>query len=178
MGQRSGLKCLRIVPTVPFRPRMTDPTPPATDPHSLLSLGFLAALLALGGLSLGTLTAPTRIITGLPDGPPFERVHAALWDRLRVETGALRLESALLGKDGEPDSALAAASLGAVLAAIRERPGDPRGRVSFRLARDSNCRHWPSVVRIHSDSRLLQPKSHFYTSRTFGVYTTEGMELL
>ena len=105
---------------------MTHPPAPATGGRSLPSFGFLLALLALGGLALGTLATPARIITGLPEDPPFERVRAELWNRLRVETGELRLQAALLGDRGEADSALAAASRASVLAAIGRGPGDPR----------------------------------------------------
>jgi tetratricopeptide (TPR) repeat protein len=106
--------------------------PVATARHRPLpSLRFLLALLVLAALAVMTLRSPPRIITGLPEGPLVERMRASLWNRLRVDTGDLRLQAALLGGEGEPDAALAIVAESTVLAAIGERPDDPRLRASL-----------------------------------------------
>jgi tetratricopeptide (TPR) repeat protein len=110
---------------------MTHPPIATSRVRPLPALGFLLALLALAALALSTLRPPPRIITGLPEGPLFERMRASLWNRLRVETGGLRLEAALLGDEGETDTALAIAAESTVLAAIGDRPDDPRLHASL-----------------------------------------------
>jgi tetratricopeptide (TPR) repeat protein len=105
---------------------MSNPPAAAARARPLPALGFLLALLALAALALSTLRTPPRIITGLPEGPRFERMRASLWNRFRVETGELRLRAALLGDEGETDAALAIAAEAPVLAALAHRPYDPR----------------------------------------------------
>ena len=104
-----------------------DPPPLApVRGRSLPALGFLLALLGLAALAFMTLCSRPRIITGLPEGPAALRMRASLANRLSVDTGGLRLQASLLGDAGDDDASLANAGEAAVLAAIQERPRDPR----------------------------------------------------
>ncbi|TMQ69126.1 MAG: hypothetical protein E6K81_15680 [Candidatus Eisenbacteria bacterium] len=106
-------------------PKAPPPTSPAPG-RPLPALGFLLALLGLAVVAFLTLRARPRIITGLPEGPAALQMRATLANRLSVDTGGLRLQASLLGDDGDDDARLANAAERAVLAAIRERPRDPR----------------------------------------------------
>ena len=93
-------------------PKAPPPTSPAPG-RPLPALGFLLALLGLAVVAFLTLRARPRIITGLPEGPAALQMRATL-------------ANSLLGDDGDDDARLANAAERAVLAAIRERPRDPR----------------------------------------------------
>jgi Flp pilus assembly protein TadD len=105
---------------------MSHPPVVAARARALPALGFLLALLALAALALSTLHTPPRIITGLPEGPRVARARAALGNQLRVETGELRFQAALLGDEGKPDASRAISAQASLIAAVAHKPYDPR----------------------------------------------------
>jgi tetratricopeptide (TPR) repeat protein len=103
------------------------PTPPSPAPgRPLPSLTFLLALLALAAIALAVLFRPPRIVTGLPEGPEVARVRALVRERLQVDAGGLRFQSALLDELGAPDVGLAIEAERLLSTACERSPGDPR----------------------------------------------------
>ena len=104
---------------------MSDPTPAAPG-RPLPALTFLLALLALAAIALAVLVRPPRIVTGLPAEPEVERVRALVRERLQVDAGGLRFESALLTELGAPDVGLAVEAERLLFAAHQRSPREPR----------------------------------------------------
>ena len=119
-------------------------------------LGFWLALIALATLALTTLRAPTRILTGLPEEPPFEGVRAIRGHGLRVETSGLRFQAALLGETGEADLRLADSDRATVRKAIALRPRDPRLRAALGFV-DLAARRPAEAERQYREALDLAP---------------------
>lgn len=135
---------------------MSHPPVVAARARSLPALGFLLALLALAALALSTLHTPPRIITGLPEGPRFERMRASLGNRFRVATGGLRLQAALLGDEGETNASLAIAAQAPVLAALAHKPYDPRLRAALAFV-NLAAQQLPTAERHYREALDLAP---------------------
>jgi Flp pilus assembly protein TadD len=78
----------------------------------------------LGVIAIVALRTPPRIVTGLPREPAVTAVRDRVHDRLAIELPDLRFETALLGRGGTTDVALATEA-GQALLGVPER-GDPR----------------------------------------------------
>jgi uncharacterized protein YciW len=101
------------------------PLPPARG-RSVPAYGFLLALIALAGLALLTLRSRPQIVTGLPEGPLAERMRETLANRLPVDAGGMRLAGELFGTGDEADEPPSAEAQAIVVAALAERPREPR----------------------------------------------------
>ncbi len=130
--------------------------PIAARARPLPALGFLLALLALAALALSTLRTPQRIITGLPEGPRVARARAELANKLRVETGELRFQAALLGGEGETDASRAISAQAWLIAAVAHKPYDPRLHAALACL-ELAARRYSTAERHYRDALELAP---------------------
>src|SRR6185295_4130713 len=133
---------------------MTEPSPPPSRRLALPALGFAAALVVLAALALLMLRRHPVIITGWPDSPAARRAYTALAHQVPVETGVLRLRSALREEMDDPDQPPSAEARNALRDAVAEHPNEPRLQAAEGLLElaenryDSAARHYQAALRL------------------------------
>lgn len=121
----NALKAAKLAATLLGRMSTTPPAVPvpAADLPRRMNwrlagmLTFLGVLAALAVLAILALLAPIHSVTGLPDDPRVRAARDAVAGRVRVPTGDLRFESALLG--GAPAARIGPAERAAIARANR-----------------------------------------------------------
>src|SRR2546426_6679697 len=130
---------------------------------ALPAILFLGILVALGVVAALGIRSRSSIISGLPDDPDVRAAADLVRGRLRVDVGALRFRSALLGENAVADPRAASddhSRTGTIDAGAARGPegaaGEPGGAGS----------HETAVGRVSStDDRLRLAKAAAYLNR-------------
>jgi hypothetical protein len=123
-------------------------------------VGFLALMVMMAAMALGTVLLPVRMRDGLPDDPDLAQARAALRDRVPLYPGTLRFRTALLGE---------APAGAAVQAGLDERLEDARALVERARARHRGDPRLEAAI-AHLDLALgqLVEAEHRYRAVTDG----------